>query len=88
MKVTHFRIHRANDITWCGRQISGSNLNVVTRTARDMELSAIRWKDGAIDYTPRTAEETEEARREWNSVVSQITCRRCTSNGKNFQEKK
>lgn len=83
--VTHLRLHK-NDLTWCYLKITGRpNLQVVQHSERYNELLAIRWIDGQIDRTPKTPEEKQEIDELWNATVSQVTCKRCTRNGKSFQ---
>ncbi len=85
--VTHLRIHRANDLTWCQRRISTNpNLRVVTVTERHHFLTSVHFNsDGTIDYTPMTREEKAELRTLRNFTYSQVTCRKCTDNGRRFQ---
>jgi hypothetical protein len=79
--TTHYRIHRANALTWCGLKLDKARearLSVETIALRPFELTSPRFlPTGRIDYTPLTRAEKEEIKAERERLKAAVTCKRC-----------
>ena len=68
--ITHYRIHRANALTWCGLKLDKARearLSVETIALRPFAHLAALPPHRPIDYTPLTRAERKRSRRSANA---------------------